>query len=398
MLGMQNSSSFFQGQARFSNGFFGIYHSPFGVELKGRNLKKNNAKNYRFGFQGQEGDDQIKGDGNSVNYKYRMHDPRLGRFFAVDPLAGKYPHNSTYAFSENVVIHMVELEGLESAPSGSGSSEGTGVGSCGGEASPVKTREYKPVGSTFCDPKPIVGTYMKIVPITYGWSVTIGDQPLESYPGEDGNGTGVSDGKPLMWGFGAIPYTTISKHALSFKNGVNDGTETNHQFGFGYTTAYGLILEALYSKQKIKGNFAGNGSINYEAPGNVIFSAGTRFAIGYNQFSMGLSPLAGVGVGTGKMRYPGSADGDSWKDKEHTKVMGFSAAIALKADISYSIFTLYARAQLSYYHMNAQNVNDLVDDGTGNMIKVPTVQGVRKYGTFSITAGITIGLFKHKRR
>jgi hypothetical protein len=42
-----------------------------------------------------------------------MHDPRVGRFFAVDPLAGKYPWNSTYAFSENRVIDGVELEGLE---------------------------------------------------------------------------------------------------------------------------------------------------------------------------------------------------------------------------------------------------------------------------------------------
>jgi len=42
-----------------------------------------------------------------------MHDPRLGRFFAIDPLAPKYPHNSPYAFSENVVINAVELEGLE---------------------------------------------------------------------------------------------------------------------------------------------------------------------------------------------------------------------------------------------------------------------------------------------
>ncbi|MCJ8288383.1 MAG: hypothetical protein HRT58_00015 [Crocinitomicaceae bacterium] len=58
-------------------------------------------------------DDEVKGKGNSVNYKYRMHDPRIGRFFAVDPLAAKYPHNSSYAFSENMVIHMVELEGLE---------------------------------------------------------------------------------------------------------------------------------------------------------------------------------------------------------------------------------------------------------------------------------------------
>lgn len=44
-----------------------------------------------------------------------MHDPRVGRFFAVDPLAGKYPYNSPYAFSENMVIHMIELEGLEAS-------------------------------------------------------------------------------------------------------------------------------------------------------------------------------------------------------------------------------------------------------------------------------------------
>jgi RHS repeat-associated protein len=68
---------------------------------------------YRYSFQGQEKDDEIKGSGNSINYKYRMHDPRLGRFFAVDPLAASYPWNSTYAFSENRVIDGIDLEGLE---------------------------------------------------------------------------------------------------------------------------------------------------------------------------------------------------------------------------------------------------------------------------------------------
>ncbi len=58
-------------------------------------------------------DNEIKGTGNSINYKYRMHDPRVGRFFAVDPLASKYPYNSPYAFSENKVIQFIELEGLE---------------------------------------------------------------------------------------------------------------------------------------------------------------------------------------------------------------------------------------------------------------------------------------------
>jgi hypothetical protein len=60
-------------------------------------------------------DNEIKGEGNSLNYTFRMHDPRVGRFFAVDPLFTKYPWNSPYAFSENRVIDMIELEGLEAA-------------------------------------------------------------------------------------------------------------------------------------------------------------------------------------------------------------------------------------------------------------------------------------------
>lgn len=67
----------------------------------------------RYSFQGQEHDDEVKGKGNSINYKYRMHDPRIGRFFAIDPLAHEYPFNSAYAFGQNSVIEFIELEGAE---------------------------------------------------------------------------------------------------------------------------------------------------------------------------------------------------------------------------------------------------------------------------------------------
>jgi RHS repeat-associated protein len=68
---------------------------------------------YRYGFQGQEKDDELKGEGNSLNYTFRMHDPRVGRFFAIDPLFRKYPYYSSYAFSGNRVIDANELEGQE---------------------------------------------------------------------------------------------------------------------------------------------------------------------------------------------------------------------------------------------------------------------------------------------
>ncbi|MFB3389849.1 RHS repeat-associated core domain-containing protein [Flavobacterium sp. LAR06] len=72
-----------------------------------------NTNEYRYGFQGQEKDDEIKGEGNSLNYTFRMYDPRIGKFLSLDPLSPQYPHNSPYAFAENRVIDGTELEGLE---------------------------------------------------------------------------------------------------------------------------------------------------------------------------------------------------------------------------------------------------------------------------------------------
>jgi len=71
------------------------------------------SASYRYGFQGQEKDDELKGEGNSLNYQFRMHDPRVGRFFAIDPLTMSYPHYTPYSFSGNKVIAFGEIEGLE---------------------------------------------------------------------------------------------------------------------------------------------------------------------------------------------------------------------------------------------------------------------------------------------
>jgi RHS repeat-associated protein len=78
------------------------------------------SDDYRYGFQGQEKDDEIKGEGNSINYKFRMYDPRVGRFFAVDPMVHSYPYYSPYQFSGNTPIMSTELEGLEPKVDGKG--------------------------------------------------------------------------------------------------------------------------------------------------------------------------------------------------------------------------------------------------------------------------------------
>jgi RHS repeat-associated protein len=88
-----------------------IDYFTFGLQKPGR---FDNSNSYRYAFQGQESDPEKTGDhGGSYNYTYRMHDPRIGRFFTVDPLVRYYAYNSPYAFSENRVIDGIDLEGLE---------------------------------------------------------------------------------------------------------------------------------------------------------------------------------------------------------------------------------------------------------------------------------------------
>jgi RHS repeat-associated protein len=82
---------------------------PFGQTMPGRTWVGGDS--YRYGYQDQEQDPEYWN--GAVSYEYRIEDPRVGRFFSVDPLAKSFPWNSPYAFSENRVIDAVEMEGLE---------------------------------------------------------------------------------------------------------------------------------------------------------------------------------------------------------------------------------------------------------------------------------------------
>ena len=56
------------------------------------NMKNNSesglrsAVSYRFGFNGKENDNEVKGAGNSVDFGARIYDSRLGRWMSVDSL------------------------------------------------------------------------------------------------------------------------------------------------------------------------------------------------------------------------------------------------------------------------------------------------------------------------
>ena len=83
---------------------------PFGLEFA--TFNRSYSEKTRYKFQAQELDETTRW----YAFKYRNHDPVLGRFFNVDPLAEMYLYNSTYAFSENNITNNRELEGLEKGP------------------------------------------------------------------------------------------------------------------------------------------------------------------------------------------------------------------------------------------------------------------------------------------
>lgn len=71
---------------------------------------------YRYGFNGKEKDDDVKGEGLHYNYGFRVYDPRLGKFLSQDPLFKGFPHYSPYQFAGNSPIMNIDLDGLEELP------------------------------------------------------------------------------------------------------------------------------------------------------------------------------------------------------------------------------------------------------------------------------------------
>jgi RHS repeat-associated protein len=82
--------------------------------MPGRKYSQASTK-YRYGFNGKENDNDVKGEGNQQDYGNRIYDPRLGRFLSVDPLQKKFPALSSYQFCGDNPIATIDLDGLEPA-------------------------------------------------------------------------------------------------------------------------------------------------------------------------------------------------------------------------------------------------------------------------------------------
>jgi RHS repeat-associated protein len=87
------------------------FTSAKGVQGLYVSYRKSCTGDYRYGFNGKEKDNEIKGDGNNLDFGARIYDSRLGRWLSLDPLQEKYPSLSPYNFCANNPIMYVDPDG-----------------------------------------------------------------------------------------------------------------------------------------------------------------------------------------------------------------------------------------------------------------------------------------------
>ena len=77
-----------------------------GMSMPGRSFS---SSSYRYGFNGKEDDKET----GYQDYGMRMYNPKLARFFRVDPIGRNYPYLTPYQFASNSPITGADLDGLE---------------------------------------------------------------------------------------------------------------------------------------------------------------------------------------------------------------------------------------------------------------------------------------------
>ena len=84
---------------------------PFGMRIEDR-AWEDSTFSYRFGFNGQEKDNEVRGKGNSLHFGSRsIYDPRLARFVSVDPMWRESASWTPYSFAANKPIICVDQDG-----------------------------------------------------------------------------------------------------------------------------------------------------------------------------------------------------------------------------------------------------------------------------------------------
>ena len=79
------------------------------MQMPGRQY--NAVTGYRYGFNGKEKDNEVKGEGNSLDFLARIYDPRIGRWFSTDRNESRYANLTPYNAMGNNPVLFVDPDG-----------------------------------------------------------------------------------------------------------------------------------------------------------------------------------------------------------------------------------------------------------------------------------------------
>ena len=80
----------------------------FGMIMPGRSYT---AGDYRYGYNGKEKDDEVKGSGNSYDFGARIYDSRIAKFLSTDYFIKEYVPYTPYGFALNNPIFLKDADG-----------------------------------------------------------------------------------------------------------------------------------------------------------------------------------------------------------------------------------------------------------------------------------------------
>ena len=180
---------------------------PFGYQIENRTYA---SESYKYGFNGMEKDNEIKGSGNFYDFGLRCYDPRLGRMLSIDPRAPGYPWQTTYAYHRNSPISILDYLG-------------------GGDNDETTPPPPKPIDEVDADGnKTYSGTAEPIIITikrqTYASLIDLGPKPVEM------------DYKPSS---GGVTYGSESTNS-PFSIPDFEGTSSEHQAGSLWSSGMGL--------------------------------------------------------------------------------------------------------------------------------------------------------------
>ena len=89
-----------------------VNYFPFGSTFDiPRDVNNPTSEGYRYGFNGKEKDDEVKGGGNSYDFGARIYDPRIPVMLSRDPMGGVYPNLTPYSAMGGNPIGNIDYNG-----------------------------------------------------------------------------------------------------------------------------------------------------------------------------------------------------------------------------------------------------------------------------------------------